>query len=83
MKRLIVRGDPGLRRDAVIGVDGEEYVCFGVNRQGEFHGPDEVQLWCTIGRADERDAFEKREFIPMHLETVSRDAADVEILEAA
>ena len=29
MKRLIIHGDPGIRKDAVIEYDGEEYVCFG------------------------------------------------------
>lgn len=82
MKRLIVRGDPGLRRDAVIELDGEEYVCFAVSRQGEFHGPSDVQLWCTIGEADERETFERREFIPMHMETVSADAGTVTVRES-
>lgn len=83
MKRLIVHGDPGIRRDAVIDVDGEEYVCFAINRQGEWHGPSEVQLWCTVGARDERDAFERRDFIPMHLETVAVDADEVTVREAA
>ena len=49
MKQLIVHGDAGFRRDDVIEVDGEELICFGVNRQGDWHGPEEPQLWCTVG----------------------------------
>ena len=44
MKRLIIHGDPGIRKDAVIEYDGKEYVCFGVSRQGDWHGPDRPQL---------------------------------------
>ncbi|WP_299237374.1 HAH_0734 family protein [Natronomonas sp.] len=82
MRKLIVRGDPGIRKGAVIEYDGEEYVCFGISRQGEFHGPDRVQLWCTIGTADEREAFERREFVPMRLRTDSVDAEDLTVRKA-
>ncbi|PSQ28134.1 hypothetical protein BRD06_04435 [Halobacteriales archaeon QS_9_67_15] len=54
MKKLIVHGDPGFRKDAVISVDGEELVVFGVARQGEWHGPDRPQLWCRRRRDGER-----------------------------
>jgi hypothetical protein len=83
MKQLIVRGDPGIRKNAVIELDGEEYVCFGVARQGEWHGPDRVQLWCTIGDEDERETYQRRGYIPNHLDTVAVDAEAVEILESA
>jgi hypothetical protein len=79
MKRLIIHGDPGVRKDAVIEVDGEELVCFGVARQGDWHGPDRVQLWCTVGTEDERDTFDRRDFIPMHLDVEAVDAAAVEV----
>jgi hypothetical protein len=82
MRKLIVRGDPGIRKGAVIEYDGEEYVCFGISRQGEWHGPKDVQLWCTIGTADEREAFERRDFIPMRLETDDIDAEDVTVIKA-
>ncbi len=82
MKKLIVHGDPGIRKGAVIEYDGEEYVCFGVSRQGEWHGPEEVQLWCTIGTADERETFERREYIPMRLETDDVDAEDVTVIKS-
>jgi hypothetical protein len=74
MQKLIVRGDPGIRRDAIIEWDGEERVCFAIDRQGDYHGPDEVQLWCTIGTEDEREAFDKREYVPHFLEVESVDA---------
>ncbi len=80
MKQLIVHGDPGIRRDAVIEHDGEELVCFGISRQGEWHGPDEPQLWCTVGTEDERETYNKREYVPHWLDTESVDAEDVEIL---
>jgi hypothetical protein len=83
MKKLIVQGDAGFRKDATISVDGEEYVVFGVARQGEWHGPDRPQLWCTVGTEDERDTYARREYIPNHLDTVSVDAEAVEIVEEA
>ncbi len=81
MKQLIIHGDPGIRKGAVIEHDGSEYVCFSIARQGEWHGPDEVQLWCTIGTPDERNAFERREFVPMRLETDDVDAEDVTVIK--
>ena len=82
MKKLIVHGDPGIRKGAVIELDGEEYVCFGVSRQGEWHGPEEVQLWCTIGTADEREDFERRNFLPMRLDTEAVDAEAITVVQA-
>jgi hypothetical protein len=80
MKRLIIHGDPGIRKDAVIEVDGEEFVCFAIARQGDWHGPDSVQLWCTVGTEDERETFAKRDFIPMHMEVENVDAEAVTVL---
>lgn len=79
MKRLIVFGDPGIRKDAIIEYDDEEQVCFSVTRNGDYHGPDRVQLWCVIGTEDEREAFERREFIPhfLEVETIDADALDI------
>ncbi len=74
MENLIVRGDPDIRKGAVVEYDGEERVCFAIQRQGEYHGPDEMQLWCTVGTEDEREDFEKRRFVPHWLDTVSVDA---------
>ena len=82
MRYLIVHGDAGIRKDAVIDYDGQEMVCFSVARQGDYHGPDRVQLWCTIGTEDEREAFERREFIPMHLDVDTIDAADLDVVKA-
>jgi hypothetical protein len=82
MRKLIVHGDPGIRKGAVIELDGEEYVCFGVSRQGEWHGPEEVQLWCTIGTADEREDFERRNFLPMRLDTEAVDAEAITVVQA-
>lgn len=83
MKRLIVFGNADFRKDAIIEYDGEEYHVFGISRQGEWHGPDRVQMWCTVGAADEREAFERREFIPMHLEVETADADDITITKRA
>lgn len=80
MKRLIIHGDPGIRKDAVIEYDGEELVCFGINRNGEWHGPEEVQLWCTVGAADEREDYEKQNYTPHFLEVLRADAAEIEVL---
>lgn len=78
MQKLIVRGDPGIRRGAVIEYDGKEQVVFGIDRQGDFHGPDEPQLWCTIGTEDEAETFERREYVPHWLDV---DAVDAETLD--
>jgi hypothetical protein len=79
MQYLIVRGDPGIRKGAIVNYDGEEYVCFNIQRQGDYHGPETVQLWCTIGTEDERETFERREFVPhwLDVETVDAEALDV------
>ena len=79
MKRLIIHGNPGIRKDAVIEVDGEELVCFGVARQGDWHGPDRVQLWCTVGTEDERETFDRRTYVPhwLEVETIDAEALDV------
>lgn len=82
MKRLIIHGDPGIRKDAVIEYEDEEYVCFGINRQGDWHGPDRPQLWCTVGSEDERKDFELRNYIPMHMETLAADAESITVVEA-
>jgi len=80
MQKLIIRGNPGIRKGALIEYDDEEYVCFGIAKQGEWHGPDEVMLWCTIGTEDEREDYERRNYTPMHLETTSADAEDIEVI---
>lgn len=83
MKRLIVHGDAGVRKDGRIAYDGSEYVCFSVSRNGDWHGPDEVQLWCVIGTEDERDRFDRRDYVPHFLDTEHVDAADIEVLQRA
>lgn len=81
MKRLIIHGDPGIRKGGIIDYDGAEQVCFQVTRNGDWHGPDRVQLWCTIGAEEEREAYERREFIPMHLEVDAIDADAVDVIQ--
>lgn len=83
MKRLIIHGDPGIRKEAVINYDDEEQVCFSISRQGDWHGPDEVQLWCVIGTEEEREDFDYQNYIPMFLETESIDADAVDVVKRA
>jgi hypothetical protein len=83
MKRLIIHGDPGIRKNAIIEHDGAEVVCFSVTRQGDWHGPDEPQLWCVIGGEDERDDFEARNYVPHWLDTEAVDAETVEVIKHA
>ncbi|MFB6106165.1 MAG: HAH_0734 family protein [Halobacteriaceae archaeon] len=83
MKRLIIHGDPGVRRDGVIEHDGEELVLFAVTRNGDWHGPDEVQLWCVAGEEGEREDYERQNYIPHFLDVESVDAADVEVRKRA
>jgi len=82
MRRLIVNGDPGIRKGAVVDYDGDQVVCFSVTRNGDFHGPDRVQLWCVVGDVDEYEAFQKREFVPHFLEVDAVDAESVEVVRA-
>ena len=80
MKQLIIHGDPGIRKGAIVEHEGEELVCFGINRNGEWHGPDRVQLWCTVGDESEFEDFERRNFVPHFLEVERADAEDVEVV---
>ena len=82
MERLIVNGDPGIRKGAVVEVDGVERVCFSVTRNGDYHGPAEVQLSCVVGDVDEAEAFERREFVPHFLEVTALDADDLTVIRA-
>jgi hypothetical protein len=81
MHHLVINGDPGIRKDAVIEVGGEELVCFSVKRQGDWHGPDQVQLWCTVGEEDERETYERREYISMHLDVEKAEADAVTVVQ--
>lgn len=82
MKKLIIHGDPGIRKDAVIDYGGEELIVFSLQRQGEFHGPEEPQLWCTVGTPDERETFEKRQFVPHWLDVETIDAEALDVIKA-
>jgi hypothetical protein len=82
MKRLIVSGDPGIRKDAIIEYDGEEQVVFQINRQGEWHGPEEAQLWCIIGTEDEREDFETRNYVPHWLDVDRIEAEALDVVKA-
>ena len=81
MKRLIITGDPGIRKGAVIEYDGDEVICFGISRNGEWHGPKEVQLWCTVGDESEIEDYEYRNFIPHFLDVDRVDASDVTVVK--
>jgi len=81
MKRLIVNGDPGIRQDGTIEFDDQEMVCFSVTRNGDYHGPNDVQLWCVIGTEDEREDFDRRNYIPHFLETESIDAEALTVIK--
>jgi len=83
MQKLIIRGDPDIRNGAVIEYDGSEYVCFGINRQCGWYGPDRPQLWCTIGSEEEREDYERRRYIPMHLDVEAVDAEEITVLQAS
>ncbi|GAA0233898.1 HAH_0734 family protein [Halobaculum roseum] len=82
MKKLIVHGDPGLRKDGIIDYDGEEMRVFSIQRQGDYHGPDEPQLWCTIGTDDEREDFERRTYVPHWLEVDTIDAEALDVVKS-
>ncbi|MFB6125636.1 MAG: HAH_0734 family protein [Halanaeroarchaeum sp.] len=83
MKRLIIHGDPGVRQQGIVEVDGEELTLFQVNRNGDWHGPDRVQLWCVAGTPDEREDFDRRNFIPQFLEVTAVEAEEVTVVKRA
>ena len=82
MKRLIVMGDPGIRKGAIVEHDGEELTCFSVTRNGDWHGPAEVQLWCVAGADDEHEDFQRRNFVPHFLDVETVDADDLDVIQA-
>jgi hypothetical protein len=79
MQHLIVQGDPGIRKGAVIEVGGEEFVCYAIQRQGDYHGPDRVQLWCTVGGKDELETFQKQQYVSHWLDVETVDASAVTV----
>jgi len=81
MRRLIINGDPGVRKEGIVEYDGEELVVFGMSRNGEWHGPDRPQLWCTVGTEDEREDYVKRRYVPHFLDVDTVDADALTILE--
>lgn len=83
MKRLIIHGDPGIRKGGVITLGGEEWQLFSVTKNGEWYGPEVMQLWCVVGTPDELEAFERREFVPHFLEVERVDADEVEVVKRA
>ncbi len=83
MKRLIIHGDPGVRKDGIVEVDGREYTLFQVTRNGDWHGPDRVQLWCIAGQPDEQEDFEKQKYIPHFLEVEAVEAEEVDVKKRA
>ncbi|AFZ72036.1 HAH_0734 family protein [Natronobacterium gregoryi] len=80
MKRLIIRGDPGIRKGAIVEHEGEELFCFGISRNGEWHGPETVQLWCTVGAESEFEDFEKQNYVPHFLDVERVDAEEVDVV---
>ena len=52
-----------------------------MDRQSDYHGADRPQLWCTVGTEDERETFEKREFVPHFLDVVAVDAEAIDIIQ--
>jgi hypothetical protein len=83
MERLIIHGDADVRREGIVEVDGEEKHLFQVTRNGDWHGPDEVQLWCVAGDEDELEDYEKRNFVPHWLDVTAVDAEDVTVIKRA
>lgn len=82
MHKLIIHGDPGIRRGAIIEHADEEVVCFSIDRQGDWHGPEEVQLWCTVGTEEERDTFQQRNYVPHFLDVEAVDADAVSVVKS-
>ena len=80
MKRLLIHGDPGVRRDDVIEVDGETMICFSVTRNGQWHGPGTPQLWCVVGEEPERELYDRQQYIPHFLDTISTPADEITIV---
>ncbi|MFB6137975.1 MAG: HAH_0734 family protein [Halobacteriaceae archaeon] len=83
MERLIIHGDPGVRKDGIVEVDGERRVLFQVTRNGDWHGPEEVQLWCIAGDEGEREAYDTQDYVPHFLDVTTVEAGDVEVVKRA
>jgi hypothetical protein len=81
MRRLIIDGDPGVRKDAVVEHGGEELVLFGVSRNGDWHGPERPQLWCVAGTEAEREDYEQQNYIPHFLDVERVDAEAITVLK--
>lgn len=79
MRRLLIHGDPGVRRDDRIQYGNEEVVCFQVTRNADWSGAEKVQLWCIVGTEDERDRFETQRYVPHFLDTESVDAEEIAV----
>ncbi len=79
MKRLLIRGDPGIRKDDVIDYGEGAVVCFQVTRNGDWHGPSRPQLWCIVGPEEERERYESQRYIPHFLDTEAVDADGVSV----
>jgi hypothetical protein len=41
-----------------------------------------VQLWCTVGTEDEREAYDRREYVPMFLEVDRVESEAVDVIRA-
>ena len=83
MKRLIIHGDPDVRKDGIVEVEGQEYTLFQVTRNGDWHGPARPQLWCIAGDEDEREDFDRRNFVPQFLDVEAVDAEAVTVKKRA
>jgi len=83
MKRFIIHGDPDVRKDGIVQIDGEEYTLFQVTRNGDWHGPSRVQLWCIAGDESEREDFQRQNYVPQFLDTEAVDADAVTVKKRA
>ncbi len=83
MKRLIIHGDPGVRKDGIVEVEGEEYTLFQVTRNGDWHGPKRVQLWCIAGDESEQEDFDMQNYIPQFLDVIAVDKEEVTVKKRA
>jgi len=81
MKKLIIHGNPGVRKGGVIEYDGEgSGTCSASTSRARVARARGTPVWCTIGKDDERETFQYQDFIPMHLETENVDAEAVDVI---
>jgi hypothetical protein len=80
MKRLLINGDVGIKIGSRIEYQGQNFICFSVTRNGDYHGPRRVQISCIVGESEEYSIFINEEYTPHFLETLATECEEIKIV---